>query len=102
MSREPCEIGGHRRRNQGHPAHHTRDEGVVRGESEQPARFLHALAGLHAHHRVDTRDRYILLQIRRQKVPPDGRHVLVYPTVLSRSVAPEVMMRVDDHLFSLR
>src|SRR5208282_2087186 len=86
------------RRTQIDPADYALDESILLGKFEKPVRLLEALASLHSDrsmHAVFIKER---LQVPRQKVAPQGRHLIVNPPVLCGCVLPEMLMRIDsDH-----
>src|ERR1700682_633849 len=80
-----------------HPSHHAADQRMLFGQREQPGGLLHSLARLHRYCSLDTEMVHQLFQLVRQEIPPDDAHLRSYPSVLSGSVFPEMVMGVDHH-----
>ena len=67
------------------------------GQLQQPFGFFDGLPRLYRDRRVDTRLLHVRHEVRWQEITPEHRHPIVYPVVLPGLIAPEVLVRVDDH-----
>ena len=80
-----------------HPSHNPQDEWMVLGESKQEVCLILGLVGLHRHGALDARRAEERLQLIRQEIAPEDRHVLGDPAVPDRIEMPEVLVGVDLH-----
>src|SRR5271170_6689219 len=79
------------------PADDGADEVVLTCQLQQPERLLKALPCLDGHRALKSVCCQQRLQISREEVSLQGRHLVRHPCVLGRTVTPEVLMGIDSH-----
>ena len=83
------------RRTQIDPADNAPDDRVTPREVEQDPGLVKRLIGLNGHAAADAVRSEQRPEVRGQKIPTDGAHVISDPAIARCVVPPEVLMRVD-------
>src|SRR5262245_31297639 len=84
-----------------YPADNASDEWMRVRKFEQPPCFLERLTNLNDDACPEPRGGHLPFRILRQEVAPDGPHRLIDPVVLSRRVAPEVLVGINENHWRL-